>query len=536
MRRLLLALVTALAVVPAAGAWTWPANGRVLEPFTFDRSHPYEAGQHRGIAVAGDPASVVLAPAAGVVTFAGTVPDSGKTVTIRTGDGWSVTLTHLGSIAATKGATVAEGDGVGTIGPDGESEFGESYVHLGIRGVDDPNGYVDPMGLSPPRVESPPAAAPAAAASAGPSDPAPAAPAVPAVGDGAAAAPAVDAPAPAPAAQRSAGPATDPPAPTAVDAAGPSVDEPAARERAVDDATAPTVVAPAAVTATARAGAAAPTSAASTSAAHRRSGAGGATVVRRSRRPHARPATASTATLPAGAPPRSRASTGAGVGRPSRPHAARGTHRRAAPTPRSTPVETAPVARRNRGRVHADVAAASFDAGARPASPERVDVNAPHAAPTPAKHRPRARVKNAAPPWRSLVAAATASTAVVAALLAGVAAFAARRRRWKPAPIIVGDAVLHHDTDLLRELDPAHRARVHDDRGRHPGASPAAAWQGDLLPHRRRRARDEGVAELGGERGERAGIGPPAAPGPARGRGAAGNRARPLPHDGRRET
>ena len=43
-------------------------------------------------------------------------------MTIQTADGWSVTLTHLGSIAVTKGASVAEGDGVGTIGPSGEPE------------------------------------------------------------------------------------------------------------------------------------------------------------------------------------------------------------------------------------------------------------------------------------------------------------------------------------------------------------------------------------------------------------------------------
>src|SRR5205823_2483144 len=75
---------------------------------------------HRGIDLGGDVGEAVHAPAAGVVSFAGTVPGSGRSVTIETPDGWSVTLTHLGSITAGKGATVAEGDGVGTIGPSGE--------------------------------------------------------------------------------------------------------------------------------------------------------------------------------------------------------------------------------------------------------------------------------------------------------------------------------------------------------------------------------------------------------------------------------
>ena len=54
-------------------------------------------------------------------------------VTILTADGWSVTLTQLGSIAVAKGATVAEGDGVGTIGPSGDPEVGDPYVQLGVR-------------------------------------------------------------------------------------------------------------------------------------------------------------------------------------------------------------------------------------------------------------------------------------------------------------------------------------------------------------------------------------------------------------------
>ena len=53
MRRILLVLVLALAVVAPAGAWTWPADGVVLQPFSFDRELPKAAGQHRGIDVGG---------------------------------------------------------------------------------------------------------------------------------------------------------------------------------------------------------------------------------------------------------------------------------------------------------------------------------------------------------------------------------------------------------------------------------------------------------------------------------------------------
>ena len=40
----------------------------------------------------------MLAPVDGTISFAGSLPSSGKSVTIQTPDGLSVTLTHLGTI------------------------------------------------------------------------------------------------------------------------------------------------------------------------------------------------------------------------------------------------------------------------------------------------------------------------------------------------------------------------------------------------------------------------------------------------------
>ena len=136
---------------PAAHAWSWPVQGPVVQPFSYDEAHPYASGQHRGVDIGADAVGErVVAPAAGTVSFAGTVPSNGKTVTIETADGYSVTLTHLGSIAVPRGTTVAEQDTMGTIGPSGTPEVDEPYVHLGIRITADPNGYVDPLGLLPP--------------------------------------------------------------------------------------------------------------------------------------------------------------------------------------------------------------------------------------------------------------------------------------------------------------------------------------------------------------------------------------------------
>lgn len=126
-------------------------QGPVLKQFSYDEAHPYAAGQHRGIDIGANVAGEsVVAPAAGTVSFAGTVPTNGESVTIQTTDGYSVTLTHLGTILVTKGATVAERAPVGTVGPSGTPEVDGHYVHLGVRHTSDPNGYVDPSTLLPP--------------------------------------------------------------------------------------------------------------------------------------------------------------------------------------------------------------------------------------------------------------------------------------------------------------------------------------------------------------------------------------------------
>jgi hypothetical protein len=150
-RAVLTAFVAALVYVPTAGAWTWPAGGVVLRHFHFDPAHPYAAGQHRGIDVAGASGERVLAPRAGTVTFAGTVPSSGDTVTITTDDGLAVTLTHLGSLGVAKGANVAEGAPVGTIGPSDGAGGTQPSVQLGVRIADQAQGYLDPESFLPVR-------------------------------------------------------------------------------------------------------------------------------------------------------------------------------------------------------------------------------------------------------------------------------------------------------------------------------------------------------------------------------------------------
>src|SRR6478736_4994637 len=162
-------------------AWSWPADGDVLRPFALG-GDAYAAGQHRGVDVAGSEGSAVRAPASGTVTFAGSLPIYGRGVTIATADGYAVTLVHLGSIGVAKGDAVAEGASIGAMGWSGDAEHPVPSVHLRIRLASQAEGYVDPLGLLPPRSipvpETPPVQSPApVAASSAAATPVPAVPA-----------------------------------------------------------------------------------------------------------------------------------------------------------------------------------------------------------------------------------------------------------------------------------------------------------------------------------------------------------------------
>jgi hypothetical protein len=175
MRRLALVVLLFLLWAPGAYAWSWPVQGPVLLGFTFDPSHPYAGGQHRGIDVGAPTGTPVAAPASGTISFAGTVPTSGRSVTIETADGYSVTLTHLGSIGVSKGASVGEGSTVGTAGPSGTPELDVPYVYMGVRVTANAQGYLDPLSflpaLPPPVAVSTPAPPPPTPAPAPVADP-----------------------------------------------------------------------------------------------------------------------------------------------------------------------------------------------------------------------------------------------------------------------------------------------------------------------------------------------------------------------------
>ena len=447
MHRLLVFAAAGLAALVLSGsamAWSWPADGDVLRPFALG-GDAYAAGQHRGVDVAGAEGSAVRAPASGTVTFAGSLPTYGRGVTIATADGYAVTLVHLGSIGVAKGDAVAEGASIGTMGWSGDAEHPVASVHLGVRVASQAEGYVDPLGLLPPRSipapQPPPVQSPAPVAS-------PAAAATPAP------------PAPPAAPQTRPAPSPEPAAPAA--AAQPASEVPAAPSVASPQAS---VAAPAALAAGSSATVDAPTAVDAASPGFTVTGAGavnaGSTESFRvtTREDAARVATRTTEPGVTGRPPAVETSTpNLATARPADDAVLRVQTRSAgaAPVARVTPghsVPTAAVGGHERSSLPVSVAPAQGRVAAlavppdvRPgsAAPPPSRAARPTAVPAPSmEHRPRSGV---------LVAAA------LLLLAAAAAAMAARR-------IGGNGALLRHYADLLRELHAAHRARLHDRRG-----------------------------------------------------------------------
>jgi murein DD-endopeptidase MepM/ murein hydrolase activator NlpD len=142
-------LPLALVLLPAPDpvpAWTWPVQGPLVAGFDPPDS-PYGAG-HRGIDIAAAVGTVVLAPEAGVISFAG--PVGGRLfVSIDHGGGLVSTVSWLSEVRVRKGATVARGDPIATTGW-GHAEAEIPNLHFGVR-LD--GTYVDPLAyLAPPQV------------------------------------------------------------------------------------------------------------------------------------------------------------------------------------------------------------------------------------------------------------------------------------------------------------------------------------------------------------------------------------------------
>ncbi len=128
---------------PAFGTYRWPVRGPVIHAFEPPAS-PYGSG-HRGIDIAAAEGTPILAPAPGVVAFAGRIGSS-LYVSVDHADGVRTTFSWLASVAVRKGDRVAAGDALGTSG-EGHAGAAVPHLHLGARFGGD---YIDPVPLFEP--------------------------------------------------------------------------------------------------------------------------------------------------------------------------------------------------------------------------------------------------------------------------------------------------------------------------------------------------------------------------------------------------
>ncbi len=138
-----LAFATLLLLAPtalAAGVWRWPVVGPIIRGFDPPTS-PYGSG-HRGIDIATAIGSEVVAPAPGVVSFAGPVGGS-LFVSVDHGGGLVSSYSWVSSLLVRKGDVVGEGAPLALSGQ-GHPGVSPPHLHFGVRRDGE---YVDPLEL-----------------------------------------------------------------------------------------------------------------------------------------------------------------------------------------------------------------------------------------------------------------------------------------------------------------------------------------------------------------------------------------------------
>jgi murein DD-endopeptidase MepM/ murein hydrolase activator NlpD len=132
------------AVIPGdvrpEGTWLWPVSGdrAVTRPFEAPETR-YSAG-HRGVDLLAASGTTVVAPASGVVSFAGTVVD--RPVLSITSEGSLVSSIEPVIALVSEGDVVRAGEVVGTVGNGGHCSA--QCAHFGVRLF---GRYVNPLAL-----------------------------------------------------------------------------------------------------------------------------------------------------------------------------------------------------------------------------------------------------------------------------------------------------------------------------------------------------------------------------------------------------
>jgi murein DD-endopeptidase MepM/ murein hydrolase activator NlpD len=120
----------------AAAPTMWPVEGPVTGSFG-ERIDPFngEGAFHTGVDISAAYGQPVVAPADGVVTFAGDAGGYGRLVILEHGQGISTRYGHLASFAVALGQSVRRGDVIGYVGRSGRATGPHLHYEVRIQGV-----------------------------------------------------------------------------------------------------------------------------------------------------------------------------------------------------------------------------------------------------------------------------------------------------------------------------------------------------------------------------------------------------------------
>ncbi len=117
--------------------WVTSAFGYRTSPFTGNREF------HRGLDIAGRPATPVVAPADGEVRFAGERRALGGSITIRHGFGIESIYGHMKDLHVKRGDKVKRGQVIGSLGSTGRSTGPHLHYQVQVNGVPvNPQNYI----------------------------------------------------------------------------------------------------------------------------------------------------------------------------------------------------------------------------------------------------------------------------------------------------------------------------------------------------------------------------------------------------------
>jgi len=108
-------------------ALAWPVHGAVTGAF----GRRGKSDHHEGIDIDGHTGDPIHAAASGIVAFAGTHGDYGRTVVIDHGDGWRTIYAHASELKVEEGEPVRVGDTIAEVGRSGNARG--SHLHFEVR-------------------------------------------------------------------------------------------------------------------------------------------------------------------------------------------------------------------------------------------------------------------------------------------------------------------------------------------------------------------------------------------------------------------